>query len=93
MTMQMVTIPESMLRDGGRTVKHMELYAEILREPQLSYDELASRLKRTVKTIRRLESDLIDGGYIEVSFRRLPKGKAQIQRVIVNQHSPLEKAS
>jgi predicted transcriptional regulator len=81
-----------MLRDGGRTRKHMELYAEISREPHLSYDELASRLKRTVKTIRRLESDLIDGGYIEVSYLRLPKGKAQIQRVIVNQH-PLEIAS
>jgi hypothetical protein len=48
---------EAMISDG-LTLSHLKFWLEIVRDPSLGYEELAQRLSRSKKTVRRLEDGL-----------------------------------
>lgn len=56
--------------DRGLTLSHIKLWITLVNDPSLTYDELAQRLERAKKTVRRLEDDLVEGGYMTVHTRR-----------------------
>jgi predicted HTH transcriptional regulator len=69
------TVPSTLyeeLIEKGMTKKHLQLFMLISRNPSVSYEELAEKLERSKKTVRRLEDDLQDAGYLRVMYQRPP---------------------
>lgn len=62
----------------GLTLSHLKFWVEIVRDPNMAYEELAQRLGRSKKTVRRLEDDLIADGYIRVVYRREQRSRRQL---------------